>query len=211
MRRVWISSSRSAGTGPRPRASAARRRAAADRMAIRRISARRPCDDSRLVRMRHVDAPLPSVLVVGLGDLGGRVLDALARRPGLGRLTGASRDEGRGRALAGQSSLVAELAGGPRAVGFERLDLTDEDAAAATLARVAPDVIVMAASGYTWWRSGTPTGLPYAVWLPLLVPLVASLMRARDASGVAAPVVSLPFPDVVGPVLAGSGLAPEAG
>ena len=48
----------------------------------------------------------------------------------------------------------------------------------------------------------TPAGLPYAVWLPLLVPLVAALMRARAASGLAAPVVSLPFPDVVGPVLA---------
>jgi hypothetical protein len=158
-----------------------------------------------------VDAPLPSVLVVGLGDLGGRVLDALARRPGLGRLTGASRDQRHGRALAGQCALVAELAGGPRAVAYEPLDLTDQDAAAGTLARVAPDVIVMAASGYTWWRPGTPTGLPYAVWLPLLVPLVAALMRARAASGIAAPVVSLPFPDVVGPVLAPSGLAPEAG
>jgi hypothetical protein len=164
-----------------------------------------------MVRMRHVDAPLPSVLVVGLGDLGGRVLDALARRPGLGRLVGASRDERHGHALAGQCALVAELAGGPRSVAFERLDLTDENAAAETLSRISPDVIVMAASGYTWWRSGTPVGLPYAVWLPLLVPLVAALMRARAAAGIAAPVVSLPFPDVVGPALAPQGLAPEAG
>jgi hypothetical protein len=37
------------------------------------------------------------------------------------------------------------------------------------------------------------------------------MMRARDAAGIAAPVVSLPFPDVVGPALAPLGLAPEAG
>ncbi|MEA2279537.1 MAG: hypothetical protein QOK21_144 [Solirubrobacteraceae bacterium] len=164
-----------------------------------------------MVKIRDVDAPLPTVLVAGLGDLGGRVLDALSRRPGLGRLVGASRDAERGRALAGQCALVAELAGGPRTVSFEPLDLTAHDDAAETLARVAPDVIVMAASAYTWWRPGAPAGLPYAVWLPLLVPLVAALMRARAAAGVAAPVVSLPFPDVVGPMLATQGLAPQAG
>jgi hypothetical protein len=158
-------------------------------------------------------SPSPTVLVAGLGDLGGRVLDALARRPGVGTLVGGGRDPERGAALAGQAQLVAELLGGPREVRFERLDLADEAAAAGTLAAIAPDVIVMAAAGYTWWRApaGRAGGLPYATWLPLLVPLVAALMRARAAAGVHAPVVSLPFPDAVGPALAPLGLAPEAG
>ena len=36
-------------------------------------------------------------------------------------------------------------------------------------------------------------------------------MQARAAAGVSAPVVALPFPDAVGPVLAGAGLAPRPG
>src|SRR2546421_7351114 len=93
-----------------------------------------------------------TVLVIGLGDLGTRVLDALARLPEIERLIGGSRDEEHGRARAGQAALVAELLGGPRRVEFECLDVADISATAALLARLDPDVVVMAASRLTWWR-----------------------------------------------------------
>jgi hypothetical protein len=155
-----------------------------------------------------------TVLVIGLGDLGTRVFDALARLPEIERLVGTGRDGERGRARAGQTALVAALADGPRYVGFEHLDLDDVDAAASLLRQLDPDVVVMAASRHTWWRPFADErvgALPFGVWLPLQVVLVRRLMEARREAGVGAPVVCLPYPDGVGPALAPLGLAPELG
>jgi hypothetical protein len=151
-----------------------------------------------------------TVLVVGLGDLGARVLDVLSRLSGVaGRLVGATRNAERGAAVVGQAQLVSALSRGPRHVEFAGLDLRDEAATAALLERVDPDVVIMCAAEHTWWRRGP--SLPYAAWLPLQAPLVRRLMRARQAAGVRAIVVCLPNPDVVGPVLAPAGLAPDLG
>jgi len=155
-----------------------------------------------------------TVLVIGLGDLGTRVFDALARLPEIERLVGAGRDEARGRARAGQTALVASLAGGPRHVAFDPLDLEDVAASAALLRRLDPEVVVTAASRHTWWRpfADERVGeLPFGVWLPLQLVLVRKLMEARREAGIAARVVCLPYPDGVGPALAPLGLAPELG
>jgi hypothetical protein len=155
-----------------------------------------------------------TVLVIGLGDLGTRILDALARVGDVERLVGASRDLEHGGARAGQAGLVAELSGGPRRVEFERLDVSDVEATAALLVRLQPELVVMAASRLTWWRpppDETVARLPYAIWLPLQLPLVRSLMLARRDAGSSTRVVSLPYPDAVGPALAPLGLAPDLG
>jgi hypothetical protein len=150
-----------------------------------------------------------TALVVGLGDLGGRVIDALAREAGIERLIAAGRDHERGVAIAGQAALAAEFARGPRSVEYEPCDLEDVAATAALLERADPEVIVTAASYRTWWRSPDP--LPYSAWLPLHLRPVRRLMEARAAAGARGRVVCLPFPDVVIPVLHGVGLAPDAG
>ncbi|HYZ77436.1 MAG TPA: hypothetical protein VE596_08685 [Gaiellaceae bacterium] len=155
-----------------------------------------------------------TVLVIGLGDLGTRVFDALARLPEIESLVGAGRNEAHGRARAGQAAFVAELAGGPRHVGFEPVDLNEVAAAASLLRRLDPDVIVAAASRHTWWlpfADERVDALPMGVWLPLQLVLVRRLMEARREAGVAARVLSLPYPDGVGPALAPLGLAPELG
>ena len=152
-----------------------------------------------------------TVLVLGLGDLGMRVVDVLSRWPG-GRLVTAARDEANARAVAGQAALVAALCDGPRTVEPAHADLADGDGVAELLARVRPDAIVLAASRLTWWRVPEHArSLPYGVWVPLHVPLVRAMMQACAAAGVDAPVVLLPFPDALGPVLAGMGHAPATG
>jgi hypothetical protein len=152
-----------------------------------------------------------TVAVVGLGDLGAHVVDAVARLP-IGRVVAVGRREERARQVAGQAAIVAGLTAGAQRVEAAVADASDVDAMAAVLRRLHPDVIVTAASRHTWWRTPEAVAaLPFGVWLPLLVGLTRDLMRARRASGVAAPVVALPYPDAVGPVLAGIGLAPELG
>jgi hypothetical protein len=114
---------------------------------------------------------------------------------------------------------VAQLSGGARRVVFERVDLDRLEDTAALLQRFQPEVLVLAASRLTWWRpvSERPERaaelelLPYGAWLPVHVALVREVMEARRAAGVATRVVSLPFPDAVGPALAPLGLAPDMG
>ncbi len=149
--------------------------------------------------------------MLGLGDLGQRVVDVLSHRPG-GRLVAAARNAEHARSVAGQAALVAALCGGPRTVEPAVVDLADRDGIAELLARLQPDVIVLTASRLTWWRVPEHARvLPYGAWLPFHITLARSLMQARNAAGVTAPVVALPYPDAVGPVLAGAGLAPETG
>jgi hypothetical protein len=160
--------------------------------------------------MRSGD-PAGTVLVIGLGDLGSRVVDALARSP-LDRLVAAARDPDRARAVAGQAALVAAAHAGARRVEDAAIDLADVAGTAAALERLRPDVVVLAASRLTWWRiPEAAAALPYGTWLPMHVPLTRALMEAHAAAGSGAPVVALPYPDAVGPVLAGVGLAPHLG
>jgi hypothetical protein len=141
-----------------------------------------------------------TVAVVGLGDLGSRVLDTLARSPAIERLIGATRDAERGAARVSQCRLVAALQGGPRQLEFHPIR---EIAEAATLDA---DVVVCGATRHTWWKP-SPDGVPYGTWLPLQLTLVRDLMRARPRGRV----VCLPYPDGVGPALAPLGLAPDIG
>ena len=105
---------------------------------------------------------------------------------------------------------MAALQEGARRVEFSRNDVSDIAATASLLHSLDPEVIVTAASRHTWWRSAVGD-VPYGAWLPLQLTLVRDLVRARNESGVASPVVCLPFPDNVGPALAPLGLAPDLG
>jgi hypothetical protein len=152
-----------------------------------------------------------TVLVVGLGDLGRRIVEVLTHWPG-GRLVVAARDRDHARAVAGQAALAATLCDGPPAIEPATVDLADVAGTAALLERLDPDVIVHAASRQTWWRvPERASALPFGTWLPLQATLTRSLMQAHAAAGARAAVVALPYPDAVGPVLAGEGLAPHTG
>jgi hypothetical protein len=141
-----------------------------------------------------------TVAVVGLGDLGSRVLDTLARSPKIERLIGATRNAERGGARVSQCRLVAALQDGPRHVEFRPIGEIAE------AAQLDADVLVFGATRHTWWKP-SPAGVAYGTWLPLQLTLVRDLMRARPK----ARVVCLPYPDGVGAALAPLGLAPDIG
>jgi hypothetical protein len=161
--------------------------------------------------MERVREPDDCVLILGLGDLGQQTVDLLSHRPG-GRMVTAARDSEVARAAAGQARLIAAMCDGPRHIEPAQIDLDDVGATAVQLARLHPDVIVLTASRVTWWQlPDAAEAVPFGAWLPLQVILARNLMQARAAAGLTAPVVCLPYPDAVGPVLAGAGLAPELG
>lgn len=141
-----------------------------------------------------------TVVVVGLGDLGSRVLGVLARSSRIERLVGATRDAEHGAAVVAQCRLVAAIQDGPPRVEFHAIgEIADS-------AGIDADVVVCGATRHTWWKR-SPGGVPYGDWLPLQLTLVRDLMRA----GPRAPVVCLPYPDAIGPALAPLGLAPAVG
>src|SRR4051812_48383086 len=108
-----------------------------------------------------------TVAVLGLGDLGARTVEALARLP-LGRLVAVARAPERARAVAGQSAIVAALSGGASSVDAEVADLADVEGTAALLERLRAAVVVVAASRHSWWRTPAAlAALPYGAWLPL--------------------------------------------
>jgi hypothetical protein len=151
-----------------------------------------------------------TVAVVGLGDLGSRVVSTLARSRIIERLVAIGRNVEYGQACAGQARLVSALQAGPRHVDFEPADVRDVAGTASLLRRLDPDAVVMVASRHTWWRNAV-VGMPYGAWLPLQLTLVRDLVRARNEAGVRTIVVNLVFPDGVGPALRPLGLAPEYG
>lgn len=174
---------------------------------------------TRDVRLDAPSGPDMTVVIVGLGHLGGVMLELLAREPGIRRVVAAGRDEVRGRARVNVAQLGALAQGRAPDLSFAPLDVTRPDDVAALVERETPDVLLMTASLSTWWL---PDLLPapgraalaragFGAWLPVHLALPLALMRALSATGVRAPVLTAPFPDVVNCVLGRIGLAPTSG
>ena len=161
----------------------------------------------------------PTLLLVGVGDLGGVLLELLAREPRLGRIVAADRDAGRGTARCNLARAGAVAQGFEPDIRFEVIDLNDVAATAELIARASPAVILGTASLQTWWLPGT---LPapqaalirkagFGVWLPVNLTLTVKLMQAVREARYDGLTLTAPHPDVVNVVLARLGLAPTCG
>lgn len=161
----------------------------------------------------------PTILIAGLGDLGGVCLELLARERWPGRIVAGSRHLARTGARVNLARLGAMAQGYRPSIEAVSLDLDDEDATAELLDRLSPDIVLTTAARQSWW---TPEQLPpapraklaaagFGVWLPIHLVLSLKLMRAVRAAGSAARVLIAPFPDVANCVLARLGLEPTAG
>jgi hypothetical protein len=159
------------------------------------------------------------LLMIGLGHLGVRVLEVLLRDPGPHLYLLAGRDPETIRRMANLARQYSAGFGDRVAIEPVLIDLADIGATAATLERLGPDVIFVAAALQSWWVVGTlPPALaarlePACVgpWLPMHLTLVHELMQAVRAAGSEAIVVNASYPDVTHPVLATQGLAPDVG
>jgi hypothetical protein len=161
----------------------------------------------------------PKILLIGPGELGGVLLELLARQDGLGPIVVGGRDPGRGEARCNLARIGAMAQGHAPDIRFLKLNLRDVGAAAEALRRVAPDIVVTTASLQAWWL---PELLPeqerawlgrahFGVWLPIHLPLTLNLMEAVREAQFKGVVLTAPYPDVVNCVLGRLGLAPTCG
>jgi len=161
----------------------------------------------------------PTIMLVGLGDLGAAVLELLARQDGLGQIVVCSRRTAHGVARCNLARMGAMAQGYEPSIRFVTLDINEADAVAETVEREAPDLIFSAAALQTWWLTDL---LPeeqakvlkrarFGVWLPVHLTLTLKLMRALSNASYRGITLTAPFPDVVNCVLGKLGLAPTCG
>ena len=161
----------------------------------------------------------PTIMIIGIGDLGGHVLELLARTPGYRRLITADVNEEWGYRKTNIAAFGAAQMGYYPDFEFTKIDVNNIEKTAEMISKYKPDVIYSAVTLQAWW---VINALPKEVfekldkarfgpWLPMHLTLVDKLMRAVKMTGLDIKVVNSAFPDAVGTVLASRGMAPTCG
>lgn len=162
----------------------------------------------------------PRLLLVGLGDLGARVLGQVLQRGFPVHVGVAGRNAEQLQRVARLHQLNALHRDMWTPVDVVPLNLQDTAAAAETLAAWRPDVVFNAMSLQSWRMI---TALPrtefdrldaaqLGPWLPMHAVLLHRLMRALKVSGLTDVFsVNAAFPDATNPLMATAGLAPTTG
>ncbi len=161
----------------------------------------------------------PKVMIVGLGSLGGVLLELLARDEAIGEIVAASRNRARGETRCNLARVGALAQGANPRIRFVPFDLDDRDGAAEVFARHAPDLIVSTASMQTWWFTELlpPDArqrlarAPFGAWLPVHLALAIKFMAAVREADYRGHTLIASFPDVVNVVLGRLGAAPTCG
>jgi hypothetical protein len=161
------------------------------------------------------------VMVVGVGDLGGWIVELLARAPGIEhkRILVASRsDTARKRAYSAWTG-ASFMGRGPK-IKFTRLNLFDVDKTGELLTKYRPKVICHCATLQPWWIvneispeiwTQIETGAGFGPWGPIHLTLIYKLMQAIAKYEIESLVVNCCFPDFTNPVLHRAGHAITCG
>src|SRR5271168_3767046 len=91
-----------------------------------------------------------TVLLIGLGDLGGVTLDLLARAKWVRRVVVASRSAEAGIARVNLARVTAIAGGAAPDITFVPVDLTDRDGTAEVIAQSRADVVYSTATMQSW-------------------------------------------------------------
>ena len=160
-----------------------------------------------------------TIMIIGIGDLGGHVLEMLVRSPGSRRIITADMNEEWGYRKTNITAFGAAQTGHYPEVEFKKIDLYNVEETTETILKFKPETIYSAVSLQSWWVINT---LPkkifdrldkarFGSWLPMHLTLVYKLMQAVKNTGLDIKVINSAFPDAVHPVLAKVGLAPAIG
>ena len=161
---------------------------------------------------------MSTVMLFGIGDLGGWTLEFLARSEGVSNIIACDIREDFPRMKTECVAIGAGQQGYTKNIFFQKCDVTDTDATAELLRKHNPDVIYSALTLLGWMEMRViprAVGEDYhkatACLIPLNVPLIAKLMKARKKAGLTAPVINNSYPDVTNVVLWRNGLGPLVG
>jgi len=162
---------------------------------------------------------MKKLLMVGLGDLGGHVLELLCSARVPIRIVASDIDEESGYRKTNLVQYVASQMGFDTNIDFRKIDLYNIEETAGLISDVSPDIIFTSASLQSWWVINF---LPKEVfdkldkarfgpWLPMHLTLLYKLMQAVKLSGRRPLVLNASFPDVTHQILSKIGLAPDCG
>ena len=166
-----------------------------------------------------------TVMIVGLGDLGGWVLEFLARCEGVSTIVTADIREDWGIRKTDTAAIGAAQQGYNKTIKFYKCDVRDIDGTAELLKTINPDLVYANVTLASWVvQSGLVSKVSLSSpdivqkWpkvagarAPLQVVLASKLMQAVKKSGITTHVLNNSFPDVVNPVLWRNGLGPLVG
>jgi hypothetical protein len=161
------------------------------------------------------------IMLVGIGELGGIVLEYLARIPGIPDIIAADSNEDWGFRKTNSAILGASYMKLHPCIKFRLLDLLNIERTAEILDEINPTIIYNGTTLQSWW---VVNELPPEVnakiykdkcglgpWAAMHLALAHKLMKAVKMSGIDAYVINSSFPDATNPSLAKIGLGPTVG
>ena len=162
-----------------------------------------------------------TLMIIGLGELGGIVLEILARVPNITKIVTADLNEDHGVRRTNTALMGASYLNLYPDIEFVKIDLNNIEETAKIIREINPRIIYSATTLQSWW---VIDALPKNVhaqlykdfcglgpWIPMHLLLVYKLMQAVKKSGVNSLVINSSFPDNVNAVLGKIGLAPNVG
>lgn len=159
------------------------------------------------------------VLLVGTGNVGGHILEFLARDPRPVELIVGDVNEERARQLVNNAVIGAAHHGLHPHFSAQKIDLNNIEQTAGLIARLQPSAVINCAVMHTWHlirqlppeiyqRISTAT---LGAWLPVQLTLAYKLAQAIRESGVATHYINTSMSGMTNPVLGKVGLAPVIG
>jgi hypothetical protein len=161
------------------------------------------------------------VLLFGLGDLGGWVLEFLVRTEGLNDIMVGERNKEEAEKKIFNVKAGAAYMGRFPNIEYIFVDVNNVDQTAALISAYNPDIIANFTTLHSWRVIGedvpfnvlmeieTAAGL--GPWIPMHLTLTKKIMEATKLAGVDIPVVNASFPDAVNAILAKLNMPPTVG
>lgn len=160
-----------------------------------------------------------TLMIIGLGSLGGYLLEFLSREQGISKIIIGDVNEEYGVRKSNLAIEGSSMMDYYPEIEFTKIDLFNIGSTTKTIKKFSPDIICNTTTLQSWW---VVTTLPYNVymniekagfgpWVSMHLTLTKKLMEAIKNSGLDPLVINSSFPDAVNPALDKIGLAPTVG
>ena len=164
---------------------------------------------------------IEKIMLIGIGELGGIVLEYMCRIPGICDIVTADSNADWGFRKTNSAIEGASYMGLYPNIKFHSIDLLNIEKTAELLKKINPTIICNGTTLQSWWVvNEMPPEVNAKIykdrcaigpWTAMHLALTAKLMKAVKISGIDTYVVNTSYPDATHPSLARIGLAPTVG